>query len=180
MTDGSGAERQKRYRRHRAGDHLLCAPDRCPDAGSVTASAPSPVTLVTPVEPGPVALAVAEALTAAEVPDMDAGAVELARRYAELIDEAAVAATYVEPLAAMRHLVDEFGSAVTDRHLRKIEAALSAHTVASDLGPKLLAALTALGMTAAGRGVKGGTPDASPVASKLDELGARRAGRGAR
>jgi hypothetical protein len=46
-----------------------------------------------------------------------------------------------------------------------------------DLGPKLLAALTALGMTPAGRGVKGGGSGAGPVASKLDELRARRAQR---
>jgi hypothetical protein len=41
------------------------------------------------------------------------------------------------------------------------------------LGPKLLAVLVQLGMTPAGRGAKGGAPD-GPVASKLDELRARR------
>ena len=45
------------------------------------------------------------------------------------------------------------------------------------LGPALLAALTALGMTAAGRGVKGGGPSVGVVASKLDELRERRAKR---
>jgi hypothetical protein len=47
----------------------------------------------------------------------------------------------------------------------------------ADVGPKLLAALTALGMTPAGRGVKGGNGNAAPVASELDELRARRAKR---
>jgi hypothetical protein len=43
----------------------------------------------------------------------------------------------------------------------------------SDLGPKLLAGLVALGMAPAGRGAKGGG-QVAPVASKLDELKARR------
>lgn len=50
----------------------------------------------------------------------------------------------------------------------------------NDLGPKLLAALTALGMTAAGRGTKGGGSSAAPVASKLDELRQRREQRSGR
>jgi hypothetical protein len=43
----------------------------------------------------------------------------------------------------------------------------------ADIGPKLLAALTALGMTVAGRGAKGGQANAAPNGSKLDELRAR-------
>ncbi len=46
------------------------------------------------------------------------------------------------------------------------------------LGPKLLAALTALGLTAAGRNPKaGGAQGVVPGGSKLDELRARRAQR---
>jgi hypothetical protein len=49
----------------------------------------------------------------------------------------------------------------------------------AELGPKLLAALTALGMTPAARkGIVGDKPDA-PKASPLDELRARRAARDA-
>jgi hypothetical protein len=44
----------------------------------------------------------------------------------------------------------------------------------SDVGPKLLAVLTALGMTPAGRGAKGGKSDGTPVVNKLDELKERR------
>lgn len=49
--------------------------------------------------------------------------------------------------------------------------------VLADLGPKLLAVLTALGLTPAGRGVKEGGGDSAPVVSQLDELRARRAAR---
>jgi len=45
------------------------------------------------------------------------------------------------------------------------------------IGARLLATLTSLGMTAAGRGVKGGTTHVSTGSSPLDELRARRAGR---
>lgn len=46
------------------------------------------------------------------------------------------------------------------------------------LGPKLLAVLTALGMTPSGRGVKGGAKDgALGVVNPLDELHARRVAR---
>lgn len=44
----------------------------------------------------------------------------------------------------------------------------------ADLGPKLLAALAALGLTPAARGTAKGGQDAQPVLSKLDELRARR------
>lgn len=57
-------------------------------------------------------------------------------------------------------------------------AALDANSydvkVLSDLGPKLLAGLVALGMAPAGRGKAGGG-QVAPVANKLDELRARRA-----
>lgn len=127
---------------------------------------------------GPMARAVAEALRHAKPQPEDRAAVALAKRYAALIDEAAPAASYREPLQRLRALVNEFGPADVDKHLAKIEAALSAHTVASDLGPKLLAALTALGLTPAGRGAKGGGGGGG-VRSKLDELRERRARRGA-
>ena len=50
----------------------------------------------------------------------------------------------------------------------------------SDIGPKLLATLTALGLTPAGRGQKGGGPSVAPVATVLDELRARRESRAKR
>lgn len=40
MSDPTGAERQRRHRRHKAGDHSLCDPERCEEAVTpiVTAS----------------------------------------------------------------------------------------------------------------------------------------------
>jgi hypothetical protein len=43
----------------------------------------------------------------------------------------------------------------------------------SELGPKLLACLTALGLTVAGRGQKGGQANAAPQPTKLSDLRAR-------
>lgn len=135
---------------------------------------------------GPMVRAVAAGLREADLKPEDAGAKALARRYAALIDDAVPAAKYTEALQVLRRAVDECSDPTAGKHLEKIEAALAAHSVASDLGPKLLAVLTALGMTAAGRttkgGAGGGVGPVSPVASKLDELRARREqpGRGRR
>lgn len=91
---------------------------------------------------GPMTRAVAEALKDAPTLPRDRAAVQLVRRYAQLLD-------------AVRGTADE-------------------HQVYADLGPKLLAALTALGMTAAGRS-KTDTPTGTPNAGNpLDELRARR------
>jgi hypothetical protein len=121
------------------------------------------------------ARAVAAALRSAKPPASDKAAVELAKRYAALLDDAAVNATYVKPLRELRAAVALAGTPAAQDALVKLETALSAHSVASDLGPKLLAALTALGLTAAGRGgVKGGGSGVGAVAGKLDELRERR------
>jgi hypothetical protein len=124
------------------------------------------------VAAGSVARDVEAALGEAQPADRDAGAVALARRYAYLIDEAAPAANYGEPLRVLRAAVH-----TRDEHqaLQRITDALSAHSVASDLGPKLLAALAALGMTPASRQVKGGEPPGARIAAQLDEFTARRA-----
>jgi hypothetical protein len=86
--------------------------------------------------------ALTDALRDAPPSPRDRAGVQLARRYAQLLDaargEAGEAATY------------------------------------NELGPKLLACLTALGLTLAGRGAKGGTGDAPAVGGRLDELRARR------
>lgn len=126
---------------------------------------------------GPLARAVATAITAAPDDRRDAGTVTLARRYAELIDDATVAAKYREPLEQLRRAIELLGmfelenGAVVDRAekaLAKVSDALAAHSVASDLGPKLLAALTALGLTPAARGAgtKEGGQDGAAAAGK--------------
>jgi len=129
---------------------------------------------------GPLARAVATAIAAGADDKRDVGAVALARRYAELIDAASPASKYREPLAQLGRavaLLDVDDATPYERALTKITDALAAHSVASDLGPKLLAALSALGLTPAARGDgKGGTAG-EPAANPLDELRARRAAR---
>jgi hypothetical protein len=126
---------------------------------------------------GPLTRALGSALAAAAPVPEDAAAVALARRYATLIDDAAVAAKYRRPLATLRRAVAHYDREIGDdgaaEALGKVTEALAAHSVASDLGPKLLAALAALGMTTAGRGAKGG--ESGGIAARLDEFTAARA-----
>jgi hypothetical protein len=114
-----------------------------------------------------------ESLKAAKVEDRDAATVELARNYARLIDAAAPAAKYAKPLAAVQQVVNGSEDPFLAEHWDKIVTALAEHTVASDLGPKYLAALAALGLTPASRAVKGGASNDSEP-SPLDELRERR------
>jgi hypothetical protein len=138
---------------------------------------------------GPMFRAVRAALTAATLDDRDRGTAELCRRYAILIDNATPASKYKAPFDALRLAVEQAAGVDPDVKpaydaLDKIETALAEHTVASDLGPKLLAALTSLGLSVAGRAGKtsGGTPDvgAAPARtveqprSQRDEIRARR------
>jgi hypothetical protein len=134
--------------------------------------------------------AVASALAAGTVAKTDAGAAALCRRYAELMDNAEPAARYADSIAAVSSALETL--AVLDplvgvdyaKHWEKIATALAEHTVASDLGPKLLAGLSSLGLTVAGRGAaKGGTTGGTPVAapgSAANELAERRKSRAQR
>jgi hypothetical protein len=124
------------------------------------------------VGPGPMSRAVAEALETAPVLPRDVAAAELARQYAALIDAAAPAAAYVRHLRALNGALIGADDAAKEAY-HKIKEALAAHSVASDLGPKLLAVLTSLGMTAAGRSAKGGAPDGPKVDDQLAALRAR-------
>src|SRR5215216_5652061 len=109
----------------------------------------------------------------------DQGAVGLARRYSRLIDDAQPAAKYAVHLQGLARALSMLGTleplaaAQAEEHLAKIEIALAAHSVASDLGPKLLATLTALGLTPQARAAvtKEGAPS-GPVVG--DQLGAAR------
>lgn len=137
---------------------------------------------------GPMARAVGASLAAVELAKVDEGAAALCRRYAALIDDAAPAAKFRESIEAVTLALETL--AVLDpvvgvdyvKHWAKVTDALAAHSVASDLGPKLLAALTSLGLTLAGRGIKGvsnGTPNAKPR-TRTDELRERRQSRAQR
>ena len=131
---------------------------------------------------GPLHRAVSVAVGAIDAKPQDEAAVVLARRYAMLIDDAAPEAKYTKHLRGLRQAiamlasVEPLAASQAEEHFEKIADALSAHSVASDLGPKLLAVLTALGMTPAGRGVKGGEVGGAGIAGRLDEFTARRTG----
>ncbi len=106
----------------------------------------------------PLAPAVRAALAATKPKPEDAGAVALAHRYAELMDEAVAAQKYTKALrligAAVTSAADDMLPTDGQQLMNAwdtLSSALAEHSVASDLGPKLLAALTALGATVAGR-----------------------------
>lgn len=121
---------------------------------------------------GPLLRAVNEALRSANPRAQDAGTVALIRRYANLIDEAAPKSTYRQWIRQIAAGLDGDNEAAVEA-FRKVQDALAAHSVASDLGPKLLAALTSLGL--AGQGAKGVQPHGG-IVGKLDEFTARRTG----
>lgn len=117
------------------------------------------------------------ALDAQKPADRDVAAAELALNYARLMDAAAPRARYATALRWLEGL--DIESEDGERARDVIRAALAEHSVASDLGPKLLAALTELGLTPRARAdvAKGGN-DGKPAAGALDQLALRRAGRG--
>lgn len=145
---------------------------------TVTPEAPSQ-TVIVEDGPGPMSRSVAEALKTAPTLPRDDGAVALAERYAALIDAAEPSAVYARHLRVLRGALTGVDDTVMEVFI-KVAEALSAHSVASDLGPKLLATLTALGMTAAGRSAKGGAPDGPKVPDELGALRARARDRGTR
>lgn len=122
----------------------------------------------------PLQTKVRSSLRALKVAPRDRAAAELACTYAGLIDEAAAAAKYRDPLETIHQCLPDDPQVTAAYH--KIADALARHSVASDLGPKLLAALAQLGLTPASRGTAKGAPDAT-VVTKVDELRDRRARR---
>ena len=121
--------------------------------------------------------AVRDALAVKPPAPEDKAAAALALKYAELSDEAAPAGKYEAALTWLAGQGADDRDA--DKHIRTISQALAAHSVASDLGPKLLAVLDALQMTPRARAVpvKGGG-DARPGGNPLDDLAERRARQG--
>ena len=127
--------------------------------------------------------AVRAALAARPVVDArDAAAERLALAYAGLMDDAAPAGKYRKALATLRRAVagtlteeDE-----PDEALALITLALADHSVASDLGPKLLTVLTGMGLTVQARGAAK-EPNGPPAkkSNPVDEIKARRERRNA-
>ena len=115
------------------------------------------------------------AFTDQPVEKRDAATAEVARMYARLIDAAAPAGKYRKALAWLAHIdTDDVGY----EHIAVIVQALSQHTVASDLGPKLLVTLEALQMSPRARNAaRKAVSDARGPVNPLDQLAERRAGR---
>lgn len=119
--------------------------------------------------------AVADSIRDAKLQPRDRATAVLARHYAEQIESARAAhaeLALIDPL-------DEDAAARVARLSKRVEAV----GVMADLGPKLLAALTALGCNPGARASKGGTPDVpatvSGAADALADLRTRRATRSA-
>lgn len=124
-----------------------------------------------------VAESVAAALAGrAEADPRDAAAERLALTYAGLMDEAAPARKYRKALDVLRRHLAGTGweEDQPDEALELVAEALAEHSVASDLGPKLLSALASLGLTTASRGksAEGGRP--SDPRNPLDQLKRKR------
>lgn len=130
---------------------------------------------------GPMEQAVAAAIAArppAAVDARDAALVALALSYARLIDEPAPAGKYAVLIEWLQTFLDDADTPIKQRsHVRMIMAALSEHTVHSDLGPKLQATLESLRLSPRVRLVgKGGSSADGPAGpTELDELRAARA-----
>lgn len=126
-------------------------------------------------------------VVATSVADQRAPAAALALVYAEQIDESSHVTTALADAldrlrfaAQLADAADEEGGDTNVRAFRKVAAALSAVTVASDLGPKLLAALDALLLTPKARAAAGQAVAATAPTSPLGRLRDRHAGRNLR
>lgn len=123
-------------------------------------------------EAGPQSREFDAALTGLTIESRDRAAVQLAREYARLIDEATPASKYREPLMIITQALPR--DPQLELALRKIVDALGEHSVMSDLGPKLLAVLTSLGMTPAGRKAKIADDGVQRPKGPADELREKR------
>lgn len=120
---------------------------------------------------------VINAARSAKLGDLDGAALAVAAGYAELIDNAAPAAKYDAALGWLAAGADQ-NSPDVDKHIRTITVALAQHSVASDLGPKLLAALESLQLTPRARAAaQKVSPGDQPRSNPIDQLAVRRAGR---
>lgn len=135
-------------------------------------------------DPVRISPALEESLILAQIPAWGAATVALARRYAALLDEAAPAGRYRRPLQLLERVAAYYRDTAKmtpveeralDEAMNTIGDALAQHSVASDLGPKLLAALERLNMTLTKTDAKPTTPEAPSDASSVrDELKAKR------
>lgn len=111
-----------------------------------------------------------EALAEARAAKRDAGAVALLRTYADLIDDAGVPGKYADALDWVIGVAAASEDRNADKHSRAILLALSHQTAASDLGPKLLAAMEALQLTPRARKAASPADARNGAANPIDEL----------
>ncbi len=118
---------------------------------------------------GPLRRSLERSLRALDREPRDAGAIELARTYADLLDQAVE--LHVAAVDLVREVAAE-GDPIQTTAARKLRDARDARNATSDLGPKYLAALAALNLTAASRatGEKGGNEPADPREAALTHL----------
>jgi hypothetical protein len=122
---------------------------------------------------------VRDVLESTEIDERDEATAALCRRYADLMDAPGVPLRYRTHLTTLAILADAQGNALHVAAIEAISAALSEQSVTSDLGPKLLAGLSALGLTPMARGEKAKEPErvTDPGRRAHDEIGALRAER---
>ncbi|PRX48673.1 hypothetical protein B0I33_104491 [Prauserella shujinwangii] len=115
--------------------------------------------------------AVAETLESLELQPEDAAVSKLAERYAREIDGASAAAAQAEKV--LREVGEDPDTAEL---VAALKAKLGARSAMESLGPKLLAALDALGASPKARAARGKGGASRGTASKLAALRANRAG----
>lgn len=140
-----------------------------PPKGRKLTAAPAPVdtTLSTPPQAPPtdrgLGPQVAATLSHLELKPEDAAVAELAREYARTIDTARIIAAQLARMPVTEDNAEE---------LAKLRAKVAAHSTMADIGPKLLAALDALGATPKARAA---AKDQKPPAAGGGKLGAMQA-----
>jgi hypothetical protein len=115
---------------------------------------------------------VAESLRQLPETPEDAGARRLAAEYAAVIDESA----WLADLALSVLDTLEPGEVYAAKAIDALQAAVEHRKALVDLGPKLLAALSAVGATAEGRAKGKGAPVAGPKSGPPSALEALRGG----
>jgi hypothetical protein len=129
--------------------------------------------LAEPEAPGSMLAAVRASIGAVETAREDSGAAALAERYADLMDRAEPTKQYGGWIRKVDAFLDQrLSGTVLDEQVAtawtNIRLALAEHSVASDMGPKLLDALHKLGATPAARGE--GKPAGAPVIPMANPL----------
>jgi hypothetical protein len=184
MGDATAAERQRRYRRHKAGDHSECLPGRCPVIGGTrppapprpspwAALVPPPVTVTPAASVTPDGLGVAGRALWSGMSPSGWPADQLA-----LLLQAARLADRLTQLDALNRGEATSWARIVDRDFGGLE--LVVDKALAEERQQALALKQVLGEIRAARGASPSTPVPQPnggPVNVLDELGAARAAR---